>query len=101
MNCRKLSSKTSALLLILIPFLFSIESSAQTMANDSSSFHNVWNFGAKGDGKALDTDAINKAIDAAWAKGGGTVYFPSGTYLSFSIHLKSNITIFLDIAFPL
>lgn len=59
-------------------------------------FYNVRDFGAKGDGKALDTDAINKAIDAAAAKGGGTVYFAAGTYLSFSIHLKSNITLFLD-----
>jgi len=36
-------------------------------------------FGAVGDGKALDTDAINKAIDAANAAGGGTVYFRAGT----------------------
>ena len=35
----------------------------------------VRTFGAAGDGKALDTAAINKAIDAAAAAGGGTVYF--------------------------
>src|SRR5580704_4666117 len=46
-------------------------------------------FGAKGDGKAIDTPAINKAIEAAAAAGGGTVVFPAGTYLSYSIHLKS------------
>ncbi len=63
---------------------------------DTSAFYNIRTFGAKGDGKALDTDAINKAINAAAAKGGGTVYFPAGTYLSFSIRLKSNITIHLD-----
>ena len=44
----------------------------------------------------LDTDPINKAIASVSAKGGGTVYFPAGTYLSFSIRLKSNITIYLD-----
>ncbi len=54
-------------------------------------------FGAKGDGQALDTDAINKAIDAAAAQGGGTVYFPPGTYASFSIHLKSNIALYLEL----
>src|SRR6476620_2996648 len=53
-------------------------------------------FGAKGDGKTLDTAAINKAIDAAAAAGGGTVYFPAGNYLSVSIHLKSNVALYLD-----
>lgn len=52
-------------------------------------------FGAVGDGKALDTAAVNKAIDAAAAAGGGTVRFPAGKYLSTSIHLKSNVTLFL------
>ena len=55
-------------------------------------FYNVRDFGAKGDGKMLDTDAINKSIETAAKNGGGTVFFPAGTYLSFSIHLQSNIT---------
>src|SRR5262249_27641712 len=58
--------------------------------------YNVRSFGAKGDGRTLDTRAINRAIDAAAAAGGGTVEFPAGTYLSISIHLKSNITLHLD-----
>ena len=58
--------------------------------------YDVRAFGAKGDGKTLDTTAINKTIDAAAAAGGGTVRFPAGSYLSFSIHLKSNITLYLD-----
>ena len=56
----------------------------------------VRKFGAKGDGKALDSPAINKAIDAAAAAGGGTVVFPAGTYRSFSIRLKSNVALYLD-----
>src|SRR4051794_385096 len=60
------------------------------------SAYNVRDFGAKGDGKALDSPAVNKAIDAAAANGGGTVFFPAGTYRSFSIHLKSNITLYFD-----
>jgi polygalacturonase len=48
----------------------------------------VKKFGANGDGKALDSPAINKAIDAAAAAGGGTVLFTAGTYRSFSIRLK-------------
>src|ERR1041385_4940307 len=58
--------------------------------------YDVKTFGAKGDGKALDTAAINKAIDAAAATGGGTVFFPAGNYLSVSIHLKSNVALYLD-----
>ena len=53
-------------------------------------------FGAKGDGKTPDRDAINKAIDAAAAAGGGTVFFPAGTYLTGSIRLRSNITLQFD-----
>jgi polygalacturonase len=51
----------------------------------------VRDFGAAGDGKKLDTLAINNAIAAAAAVGGGTVHLPSGTYLCFSIHLKSHV----------
>jgi polygalacturonase len=56
----------------------------------------VKKFGAKGDGKALDSPAINRAIDAAAAAGGGTVFFAAGTYRSFSIRLKSNIALYID-----
>lgn len=56
----------------------------------------VKQYGATGDGKTLDSPAINKAIDAANAAGGGTVYFTAGTYVSGSIHLKSNVTLYLD-----
>lgn len=58
--------------------------------------YNVKHFGATGNGIALDTKSINKAIEDAASAGGGTVYFPAGNYLSGSIHLKSNITLYLD-----
>jgi polygalacturonase len=61
-----------------------------------TSMFDVTSFGAKGDGKALDTPAINKAIEAVAGVGGGTVYFPAGTYLSYSIHLKSKVALFFD-----
>jgi polygalacturonase len=51
--------------------------------------------GAVGDGKAIDSPAINKAIEAAAAAGGGTVVFPAGIWLSFSIHLKSHVGLYL------
>ena len=56
----------------------------------------VRTYGAAGDGKTIDTAAINKAIDAAVAAGGGTVRFPAGTYASYSIHLKSHVALALD-----
>ncbi len=63
---------------------------------DATGVYNVRAFGAKGDGEALDTTAINKAIEIAAAGGGGTVRFPAGNYLSVSSRLKSNITLYLD-----
>lgn len=61
----------------------------------SSNGYDVRNFGAKGNGTTLDTPAINQAIEAAVAAGGGTVRFPPGTYLCYSVHLKSNIVLYL------
>ncbi len=57
---------------------------------------NVRHHGAAGDGKALDTRAIQSAIDAAAAAGGGVVLFPAGNYLSFSLRLKSFVHLHLD-----
>lgn len=56
----------------------------------------ITQFGAAGDGNTLATAAVNRAIDAAAAAGGGTVYFPAGAYLCGSIHLKSNVALYLD-----
>ncbi len=56
----------------------------------------VRDHGAKGDGATTDSHAINRAIDAVAANGGGTVYFPAGVYLSYSIRLKSKVGLYLD-----
>jgi polygalacturonase len=58
--------------------------------------YNIKSFGAEGDGKQLDTPAINAAIAACAKSGGGTVLVPPGTYLCGSIHLASNINLCLD-----
>jgi polygalacturonase len=78
-------------------FIVFVLSTAMSFANSvESNWISIKDFGAKGDGKVVDTKAINDAIDAAVKTGGGTVYFPAGTYLSYSIHLKSNISLYLD-----
>lgn len=52
--------------------------------------------GAKANGKTLNTKLINSTIDRLNRGGGGTLFFPAGTYLTGSIHLKSNITLELE-----
>ena len=55
----------------------------------------VREYGAKGDGRSIDSPAINHAIEAAASAGGGTVVFPAGTYLCYSIRLKSKVALAL------
>ena len=58
--------------------------------------YDVRAFGAAGDGKTVDTPFINRAIEFVASKGGGTLVFPAGTYMCFTIRLKSNVDLFLS-----
>ena len=53
-------------------------------------------FGAAGDGRTKDSPAIQRAIDACTAAGGGIVYCSPGTYLCGTVTLKSNVTLYLE-----
>jgi polygalacturonase len=79
----------------LLPVLF-IFLSGSLFAQAYLAGYNVKNYGARGDGKNIDSDAINLAIEAASQAGGGTVLVPAGKYLCYSIRLKSNISLYLD-----
>lgn len=56
---------------------------------------NILNAGGNNKG-ILCTTAIQKAIDKASGNGGGTIFFPTGSYLTGALKLKSNITIYVD-----
>ena len=55
--------------------------------------YNIRDFGAKGDGTALDTAAVQAAIDACSRDRGGTVLVPAGDFLIGTVELKSNVTL--------
>jgi polygalacturonase len=73
-----------------------VRASPQAAVGSGASGYDVRAFGAKADGTGLDSIAINRAIDAAAAAGGGSVFLPAGNYLCYSIHLKSNVGLYLD-----
>ena len=56
----------------------------------------ILDFGAKPDGKTLNTAAIQRAIDAAFQAGGGLVYAPPGDFLTGGLELKSRVTFYLE-----
>jgi polygalacturonase len=66
------------------------------MAGPAGKAYNVADSGAKPDGETLCTEAIQNAVEQCAKNGGGTVCFPAGTWLTGTIYLKSNITLWLD-----
>ncbi len=81
--------------LLLACFIFQALLAVAAPDKDAGYF-NVRNYGASGDGKRIETRSIEEAIAAATAAGGGTVYFPAGNYMSYTIHLQNNIALYLD-----
>ncbi len=66
------------------------------IAQEYSSYFDVKKFGAKGDGQTMDTKAIQAAIDSCHMAGGGKVYLYQGTFLSGTLILKSNVTLYVE-----
>lgn len=58
-----------------------------------STTYNIKDYGAVGDGQTLNTEAIEKAIDACSSSGGGNVLVPPGLWLTGPIGLKSNVNL--------
>ncbi len=90
----KLSSIGLAAAAGALPYAYASSSKSRPDAGAPLLF-DIRTFGATGDGKSLASPAINKAIEAAAAVGGGTVFIPAGTWLCFSIRLKSHVSLYL------
>ena len=80
--------KNAAIFCVLLAFIKNTKANSQVF--------NILDYRAKGDGLTLNTKSIQSAIDACSKSGGGTVWFPAGTYVSGTIYLKSNVSLFLD-----
>jgi polygalacturonase len=62
----------------------------------SAQSYNILDFGAVADASSINTESIQKAIDKCFDNGGGMVYVPSGTFITGTIYLKSNVNLHLE-----
>ncbi|RYY42844.1 MAG: endopygalactorunase [Chitinophagaceae bacterium] len=89
-------------LIFLLLTSISLQANAQTYlvkdsnADTTGKDHLASKFGIKSDGRTLNTNSIQKAIDFIHQKGGGRLVFYVGRYLTGSIHLRSNVIIHLE-----
>jgi Glycosyl hydrolases family 28 len=73
--------------------LLSAQSSPGNAASAGTRVYNIVDFGAKGDGQTLCTQALQAAIDACTADHGGTVLVPAGVFVIGTVEMKSNVTL--------
>jgi polygalacturonase len=76
--------------------LFTISAQAWAQQPSGEIYFNVRQYGIVGDGVTKNTEAIQLLIKMITEKGGGTLFFPAGVYLTGPIHLESNITLYLE-----
>jgi hypothetical protein len=81
--------------LLLAP-LAALHAAAQETPVTGQTAFDIRTFGATGDGKSLNTAAIQKAIDACHAAGGGRVVVPEGVFLTGSVRLKSRVILRIE-----
>lgn len=94
---RNPSRSTRAVIVATLALLTALSAPAQSAPGTTGKVaFNVRDYGATGDGVTLDSPAINKAIEACAAAGGGTVWIPAGTYLSGSIRLTNKLNLVID-----
>ena len=79
-----------------LPFALGIAAASRGFAAPILAAKNILEYGAKPDGKTLNTKAIQRAIDDVFQAGGGVVNAPTGTFLTGRIELKSRVTLNLE-----
>ena len=85
-------------IIILVAFALFLLPAVTVSAEDGKqarAVHNILDYGAVADGKTVNTAAIQKAVDACAAEGGGQVLVPAGVFVSGPVFLKSNINFHL------
>ncbi|HWG20114.1 MAG TPA: glycosyl hydrolase family 28 protein [Terracidiphilus sp.] len=75
-------------------YLLGLAASGSGFAPPVQAMRNILDYGARPDGKTINTASIQRAIDDAFQAGGGTVYLPAGTFLSGRIDLKSRVGLY-------
>ena len=91
----KITPKLFFTALLVSVFFVGFKTQAQKVSKTQKEFLITY-FGAKGDGKTMNTIAIQKAIDAAFKNKGGVVVLPKGEFLSGSIQIKTNVSLYLE-----
>ncbi|MGW2713244.1 glycosyl hydrolase family 28-related protein, partial [Streptomyces sp. NPDC001356] len=92
--CRRAAAVILFVLAVVLGLSHPAALAAPRTAARAATEYDVRDYGAKGDGSANDSPAIDKAITAANAAGGGTVRFPAGTYKSKNtLHMRSHVTL--------
>lgn len=80
----------------LIKAMLCVVLATLSLVGADAKVYNIRKYGAVGNGRHIDSKAIDRAIDKASKHAGDTVFFPAGRYACHSVHLKSNVTIMLD-----
>jgi polygalacturonase len=82
--------------ILFLNMVASLAASSQTIATNTNNVYNIVNYGSIGDGKALNTPFIQKALDDCHKHGGGQVVIPTGKFVTGTLRLYSNMNLHFE-----